>query len=696
MSAMLDNDLSFVRTAQLDALERMQTDASMYYWRIVEEVSFLAPRGQQWTRRIELRLPSLPNNVAHDRVEHSGYFIVPLGTFRRVRFPDFEVSAEGGNACHLLTRRQHGYALAACLTRQLFAEHWVEEIDPEFDPDRQALGELHSYLASMITTMAGSGFTEDGAVAALDRLLASSGIEDEEAMTGAREVLRKHCRSSLFDQTQYLCWVQAGYGEIVHLTATYTQADTARFVPEVDGSRSEPRILWRNWRTMQYGKYNVLPLHYSFDAPEYRDCKSYYFTVTAPADSRITLLDWVNGRHFHGPAEDRPLWNWLRRRLPRMMRRSAFERDAPDESESPGDGMLPDGAAQELDCAKFAYHFYNRRNISDRRHREGETPKERRRSVERRAGARMLRARLHVFVRAERTDDSQLLAIGVLSLILAVLAEFGSLFTASTVPGRGGSVGQWLLLAPAALTLFTAQQRRHRYAGLTRRYRLWLWLYTALATVFAASVAFESPRGVADWWPAFISGAFAVASGVLIATTAWSGRLFERGARRRCEKIIQRVDELGTPSAIEAGIQQRRGVAGGNVNPADLRERRNAHPSYMSYIATARHGIDRAFGAIAVLAVSCGVVMIFFVPWGTSEECEANRDGQQRRAIEHGQLPPTLGECNGDRWIAQPMQSADIAARAKAGATSAVAARPVTLAARSTLRRASSPLARRR
>jgi hypothetical protein len=518
--------------------------------------------------------------------------------------------------------------------RQLF-----HEIDESLDEKKRA--ELTQYLAGMITTMVGQQYTGKGAVELLAELFSASKIDDEAITEPARTILQKHC-IAMSAQTQYLCWVKARPGSTVNLQATYTQSDVARYSPEVGGvTRSSLRLRWRNWRSKQYAQYNILPLHYAFDTPAYVDCKSYYFTITSPPETRITLLDWMTGRRFRTMNEELstpPRGRWRRR--------------------VPIPSKLPDGATEELDCANFAYHFYNRRNI------ELETSERRRRSAT--AGAR-----LHAFVRSEPIENSQLVAIGALSLTLAVLAERGSL-TVGSGGGYGvGGVGQWLLLAPAALTLFVAQHRRHHYARLTRRYRLSIWIYIVLAMLFAGSVAFDAAtlpvvsNDFSDALPTVVSGVFAIASAVLIIAAGWSGRHFEISVRRRAERIIRRVYLYGTPSAWDVVKEHKRSPLSWfrrNETPlpdsAIQPHKREDHPSYKSYVATARHSIDRALALTAAGVLIVAGLMIFAFPWGQREMCAATRGRVESEDAEQGKPLRGGGKCVDGEWRASRAASA--------------------------------------
>jgi hypothetical protein len=630
-----DDDLSMIGAFQLNALDRMQTESSKYVWRIVERVSFLPIGGQQWERQVQLRLPSLPPIQAHKHLLGESHFIVSLGTFRRRRFADFTVTTDGGSQCRLLTRRQHGYSLASCLLFQfLHSEEWGAL-------DQSALRNLHSYLVGMMTTVpSNEKYTVQGAQKLLDKLFRASDITNSDRKKAARKILSTHCES-IAKQTQYLCWVTAKPGDTVRLSASYTQADSPspRYErePESEGmTSSRARLWWRNWRTREYAKYNMFPFRYSFDTPSYSDCQSYYFTITPPLDTRITLLDWGNGSRVRTAVED-----------------TGWDKKKHDGQEEPSP---PDGIAEELDCASFGYHFHNHRTTKRRRSDEQPGSDRRRRQSDRRRHSSAETTRLHAFMRPDPIDNGKLVAIGFLSLSLTVMAERGTI-----LPGGGSSISQWLLLTPAALVLFVSQQRRHHYARFTRRYRLSVWIYIILAMLFAGSVAFGAPAipllsaGENAAAPRVISATFALASGILIVASIWSGRYFERTTRKRYRHIVRRVRIFGTPSLREVTFKYRwrPGYHMKPTKPVKISpDPRGKHPSDKVYTSTARHGIDRALGLTGSVVLFVALTMIFHWfhwHWGVGEECAITKAHDQRVAAEKGK-PLGEGRCENGHW----------------------------------------------
>jgi hypothetical protein len=615
-----DDDLSVLRAFQLDALDRLQTDSSTYVTRITECVSFLHPGGQQCEREVQLRLPTPAGSHDPDRNASDRLYVVSLGTFRRTRFPDFAVTMQDGSRCHLLSRRQHGHCLATCLLRSFFYdEEWP-------GLDQSTLRELHQYLAGMITTMAPSGrYRAVEASRRLRDLMVASEITDVTRLTAASKMLATHCKV-LEAQTQYLCWVRGYPGEMVCLQATYTQADSPVFHHEDESlaqTSSALRLWWRNRRMREYARFNVFPFRYTFNAPAYMDCQSYYFSITPPGETRVVLLDWGSGGRYRTTA---PSAYWGR------------------PSKSPEPVTPPDGAASEVDSARFSYHFHNRRT-----QRKAIGPDSRR-------ADRSVFARIHAFLRPDPEDAAKLAAVGALGLGLAILGERGTLFRTYS-----GGNSQWLLLVPAALVIYIGQQRRHHYARFTRRYRFWLWAYTFFAMLFAGSVAFSAPSSPiledsSASVPRSLSAAFAIASAALIVSARWRGRHFERAARKRHVRINHRVRVFGTPELVEVicRFRWRRRYWRRPTRPIELKpDPRPNHPSDRVYSAIARHSIDRVMLATVGLCVLAACAMALHFRgwhWGLGEACAISRQHAQQIAAEEGR-PMGRGDCRSGIWV---------------------------------------------
>jgi hypothetical protein len=611
----VDDELAAIGPQQLDAFDQMQRLPSVYTSRVVEHVQFIPSGGQEWERQVQLRLPS----GEEDEDADSAAFIVSLGRFQRRRFPDFTVTHHDGSRCTLVSRRQHGHCLAVGLLRPFLYEHEWASL-PENPLATSYLERCRSYVGGLVTTMRPTTeYTPGGARVLFHALLVALGV-DLPRIVAAGEVFENKCAAALVG-TQYLCWIEATPGATVQLTARYTQSDAPSTNDETDIHRPPPRseitgalrgnllkarLWWRNRRTSFYAKTNVFPVRYNFPTPAHDHCGSYYFTLTPPAATQVTFLDWERGHLFCGDG-------------------TTGRRISPDREGSEG----TDGA--ELDCADYAYHFYNRR-VPGRVRLVTEN-----RRVSRRAAGVTIRA----FLRAEPADNERLVAVGALSAALAAIAGTGGLFASSD-----SSAGQWVLLAPAALSLFVSQQRQHHYAYFTRPFRRLLWVYIALAMLFAGTAVF----GFADppfsatierLAPRYLSGTFLIASLVLMIAFAWNGQHYERVVEKRYRRVMRRVDSFGTAS-MKRVIQRYRWrrrywsqpttpLPDSVVSP----DVRSDHPSHKVFGGVARHAIDRVLiqTAIVVAVTTAG---LFYVGWGRAESCSVTRLQAERNATEAG------------------------------------------------------------
>lgn len=629
-----DDELSVVGPAQIDAFDQMQRLPGLYISRVVEQVRFI-PGGQEWERQVQIRIP-VPR--ARGTEVDTKLYVVSLGRFERRRFPDFSVVQHSGARCQLLSRRQHGHCLAIGLLHPFFTDAEFEAMACD-DALRNQLDRLRIYLAQMVTTMKPrSSYTPGGARVLFDALMVNLNINLRRAIA-ASDVFFHKCSAALVG-TQYLCWAEAEPGGTVNLIATYTQADIPITTDEGDLPRSpltnplsrglrhlyyRARLWWRNRRTGLYVRYSLFPVRYNFPTPAYEHCGSYYFTITPPPVTQLTFLDWERGSRFQ--REPRGLFG-------RWHRRIAL--------------TLPsDGVQHELDCSTYAYHFHNRRLPG----RSNNCSKNRRRS--RRATGVTLR----VFFRTEPADNGNLVALGFLSLGLALLAAMGALYS----NGNSG-VTQWLLLAPAVLTLFVGQQRQHHYAQLMRPFRSLMWLYIVFAMLFAATAVFgfsDTPLspGVEHILLRLLSGVFVVASVAMIIAFAWSGEHFHRIVQRRYYRVMRRVRIFGTPSFTTTLRRYRwrrqywRTPQAPLADDKILADRRGDHPSYRVFASVARHAIDRVLIGTAFLLAAI-VTLMLTMHWGDKETCALEKLQAARIAHETGHTP-SPGRCMNGTWTSR-------------------------------------------
>lgn len=643
-SAGADNGLFFTEE-QLKAFVHMQEHPDLYMSRVTEHLDFLPGSGQQWKREVQVQIPALDEESDNGPYKD---FVVSLGRFQRRRFPDFKVAAADDSRCRLASREQHGQCVASCILQPFLFNEWDKVAESEYATD--VLNKLRTYLSRMVTTIAINGqYAPTGARILFDALLVAIDT-DLEHMVDVSRAFHASCEAAL-DETQYLCWVSAKPGEVIHLCATYTQADSPQFKDESDGITDSKRRMWlRNFRTKQYARYNLFPMRYTLSTPAYRDCRSYYFTMTPPPETKAVLLDWGKGRRVHVASRNT---DWSRVRT--------WKRQTPI--------SLFDEVA-EVDCARFSYHFHNRRVNREASSRE---KRKRAKRLERRTQNVASGVKLHAFIRAEPIDNGKFAAIGLLGLALAVLAERGALLADT----NGSSVvSQWLLLTPAVMLVYVGQQQRHHYARFTRPFRLAVWVYLALAMLFAASIAFSITSvppvyGSADEvLPRTISAAFAIASGGVIALAAWSGKHFENANRHRHGRVLERVRLFATPSTLEIWRKYRlrpsywrkikSPLSFAEIDRAKLKgsdtlhgsDPRSSHPSNKVYAAIARHSIDRIFAVVGMTVILVSFSMVSHIPgwhWGLGEECVIEKEHNRQLAEEKGK-PLGQGRCSGGHW----------------------------------------------
>lgn len=601
-----DTDLGLIQNYQLDALGALLHRPRRYVQRMTERMSFVE-HGQRWQRDLQF---VMPEPFATATVEAPQPFVVSLGMFARRRFPDFTVTNGDGGECALVTRRQHGHMLAVCMVQRLLLPHEWRRFTETRAAAQPILARLHNCIAAMLTTMpVSTEFKIGDALEELRNLLQVLNISDKGRVARAEKLLRYSC-SVIELQTQYLCWVMAKPGDIVRLTATYTTADVpiidAHTFEEADEVTPAWHLWWRNKRTRAYSRNRMLPLHYRLSAPANDHCGSYYFTVDPPADARVSLLEWGNGRRLQP------------------------ERGAASSQ------------AREVDSATITCHLHNgERPAAATSATSGE--------VSRRFRPTEIQgARLHTFIRPESFDHNKLSAIGLLSLALAWLAQNGSFVTATRGVGT-----QWLLVTPAAMLVFIGQQQRHHSGRFTRSFRVSMWLYIGASVLFAGVEALSLngaagrtlSQGVGN---DVISGGFALVSGAVALMFFATGQRFDRVVERRFIRTLERVRKSGTPSFFEHKTGYRRHEQDAVVVGDDtaLFGDRGRHPADRIYTAVARHYIDRTLLYVAVACLLGALAMVKF-GWG-----ESRRDviASQKKAAQviGGRQPNTTARMGRD------------------------------------------------
>jgi hypothetical protein len=467
------------------------------------------------------------------------------------------------------------------------------------------LSQLAAHLESMITAIPGTRrCTARGAQKRIRYLLAVPEINaTPERINNAALMVEQECEK-IAAQTQYLCWVYATPGSVVRLTATYTQSEQPhiRDEPESTVTPRGPRLSFRNWRMLIYARLNVFPLHVINQTPAPSQCGSYYFMVTPPEDTRALLVDWGTGYRF-GRPRPRP--------------------EALDEAGNrPGEGQPP-----EIDSGRPAFHSHAA-SVSQS-------------DME----AYFQGARVHTFLRSIPYDNAKIITIGLLGICLAWAAQRGALVSQPT-----GAL-QWLWLGPAALVLFIAQQQRHHYASLTTPFRMLVWCYVLLSMLFAASSIFDSAALGASPTEVgvgvrILSGAFAVASGVVVFVFYWSSSRFDIATERSYKRVLRRIRWYGTPSLWFARKGQLRAPKRPVISAAQLKVARRQHPSDRVYSSIARHSIDRAIAG-GTLGIICAAMLMVLSGWGERQSCAVERPYAVTRAKHEHQK---LGACVDGHW----------------------------------------------
>ncbi len=384
--------------------------------------------------------------------------------FRRCRFPDFAVTDASGHRLNLVTRRQHQHCITLATICQYFdANEWscAATAAPE------ELRDLYDRLAKLITDIEGTDGTKPREVRnSARRLLAAMGKDEEE--TERISSLLALDSEQLARYTHYLCWVPAKWGETVSLSATYTMSDSVRIAgaprKELQSPSGDDELgWWPRFRMRWYTRLNIFPVSYELRAPAHDHAGSYYLTIDPPDDSHVSLLDWGAGRSFGG-------------------------------------------ATAEIDCAYSTCHIHNGERLPEREPRD-------RRSI--------VGAKISAFLKGDPVDHAALLAVAVLNVVLAYLAQKGSF-----LPSHSDSQQQWLLLAPTVVVALIAQHRRRYYSSVTKPVRAVLWGYLTMNVAFGASVAFDVFGG--DALDDFISAGMACVSLALAGLLIVSGGMFER------------------------------------------------------------------------------------------------------------------------------------------------------------------------
>lgn len=547
------DDLAALGDAHLEALGALIFQPSRYLQRVVEHLSFLPAGGERWQREIQLRLPTLHT----PSTPSDGKCIVSLGMFRRSRFPDFTVRNAAGERLNLVTRRQHQHCITMTTIRQyLEAEDWARVAeDAEVE-----LRDLYGQMASIITNIKGPDTHTPEDVRSSARALMER-LDKSETETERVSSMLEMASELLARYTHYLCWVPAGWGDTLSISATYTMSDTVRVAGEPRKALdTDDMHWWTRLRTRFYTSLSLFPVLYELRAPAHDHAGSYYFTIEPPEDAHVSMLDWGHGRSVEGKSA-------------------------------------------ETDCAFATCHVHNGEQLSkDEPSRDETDPEEQPAQRQSIAGAK-----ISAFLRADPMDHAALIAVALLNIGLAYLAQRGEFVT----EGNDGQQ-QWLLLAPTLVVALIAQHRRRYYSSVTRSVRIGLWIYLAINALFGASVAFDISGG--DTYDDVASGAMAVISLALVVLLIASGDLFERITNRPFRSAAEpesNPGELDSREPVEEHAHPEP-VEADNEEPAEDPE---PEPEVDKYMNGVRRYADATLSTM-VIAAAFALGATQLIGWG--------------------------------------------------------------------------------
>jgi hypothetical protein len=409
---------------RIACLAEMLGRPTLHIQRFVEQVVFIPSGGQQWTRTLQIRIPetALPPQRC--------WRIVSLGQFARRRFPDFFVTDADDMRINLLTRQQHGEALAgATIVRHVNSLQDDKRHLIEHDPHvRSLFDDLYKNLLSFSTTAGETaGNYETDLVAMFGHLLESLDIT-----TDRLERLKdfaQDCRGAA-GATRYLCWVEAKRNEVINLQVAYSVRDPLHDIENEsvrailgkfkDGASRDGHLRKKTWAEW-YRDFGIAPHNYEFNIPGSQHMGSYYFTVAPPPGTVIPYLDWEI------------------------------------------DNSIDD---TEIDCALASAHI----------HGDGDT------SVASNARGGKVRA----YLRCTQHYHKQIVGSTILNVLLVYFVAKGRL------PGKvGESTQSFLIVVPSVLIGYLVQQQRHYYAHALRRQRGVLWAYLAISVLFIVGIVFS-------------------------------------------------------------------------------------------------------------------------------------------------------------------------------------------------------------
>jgi len=409
-------------------------------------------------RHLQVQIP--------ENVETTGvtWWIVPLGPFARRRFPDVTVIDASGRRLNLVTRKQHGVALAkVALNRHLAGVPLPDQPDSSNGQDAPAdqYEDFRKHLLDFYTEM-GDGKRRKASRTALlqeyEELLVSIGLQENDQEQHLKKLSNDLVDAS--ETTQYLCWVEAAPGEVINLQVTYTARDpkhkledgrhgsvwgmvgagaTGVFGWITRQNLAKRQETWNRW----YVQFGLAPIPYVFNIPTHEYTASHYSTLEPPDNTYVAYLDWELGNSL----------------------------DSKD----------------EVDSSLDATHIFNEESKKLRR-----------------------QPTTHAYLRCAPHHHKQILGVALLNIALVWLlaAERFPLKLESPIQGI-------LVAAPSVLIAFLAQQQRHYYAHALRRSRIILWAYLAAEIVFLMGVTFSHAPVSLGWRATDAAWALAISSAML-------------------------------------------------------------------------------------------------------------------------------------------------------------------------------------
>lgn len=439
-------DVGAITEEQVSNLSEMIGLPAEFNQRFVEQLSFVPTGGLRCERSLQIRLPE-------DDFSAGRWWILPLGPFNRLRFPDIVALDAAGNPLNLLPRRLHGLALSKATISAQFGDlspavrHALQRSESTVRCKKLYV-KLEKYFTERVENPVDTYSVEQFLARAVDpghpRIEKAYEIMGEyERMLDRIHTPRWERDASVdsfagviaeaLDSTHYLCWLHARPGEVANVRVSYTVKDP-RHSMDRDAARSAFKAMVTSFIGLKrggvgeeaadwYRRFGLAPINYEFNIPTSKHAKSYYATLTPPENAHVTYHDWGQSNSY------------------------------------------AEGSFSEVSSSSPSVHVYNT---------AGEE-----------SGADD-RSSIRAYLRCTPYHHKQILGAALLNLALVWLLGEGRL-----PGGPGDPLKGVLLAAPAVLIAFLAQQQRHYYEHALRPSRGILWGYLVVGGVFLVAVAFS-------------------------------------------------------------------------------------------------------------------------------------------------------------------------------------------------------------